>query len=335
MPPPKSEARQIAIELCRKHPEHAARGLARMLQERLNGAVTLEAARRMIRECFGSVGKDRIKRADVPREKRKPGQRKLMEWIPPSQSEEWKPIALAGKRLGIISDIHVPYHDERALRASLVHLKASRIDHLLINGDLCDFYSISRFQRKPSKRNFKNELTQIRAFLHGLRKEFRNIPITLKKGNHEARWDHWLWEHAPEIAESDEMDLRTWLHCEQLDIATVHDLDLMEFGRLPILHGHELGKGIAAPVNPARGAYLRAKHTILVGHHHRTSSHCESNLYLDECQVWSMGCLCDLRPDYHKYGNSNHGFAMAERDKAGEFSVQNFRISKAGNVRAS
>lgn len=335
MPPKQTEARQIATELCRKHPEHAARGLARMLQERVNGAMSLEQCRSMIRHHLGISGRTTRKLSKIKREPRKPGQRKLMEWIPKSEAKPWKPVKLDGRRLGVISDIHIPYHDETAIRAALLHLKSDKIDHLLINGDLCDFYTISRFIKRPSKRNFKNELQQIRAFLYGLRKEFPHCHITLKKGNHEARWDHWLWEHAPEIAESDEMDLRTWLHCERLEINVVDDLDLMEFGKLPILHGHELGKGIAAPVNPARGAYLRAKHTILVGHHHRTSSHCESNVYLDECQVWSTGCLCDLRPDYNKYGNGNHGFAEVQRDKAGEFSLQNFRISKAGNVRAS
>jgi len=333
----KTDASQMAAELCRKYPEHTARGLARMLREQLGGAITLEQARSQIRYVFGTRGKDKEKYAEVPREKRKAGQpaKPPMDWIPKSQSEPWKPIKLDGSRLGVISDIHIPYHDEQAVRAALVHLKKDKIDHLLINGDLCDFYAISRFIKRPSKRNFKNELTQIRAFLYGLRKEFPHCHITLKKGNHEARWDHWLWDHAPEIAESDEMDLRTWLHLERLDINIVHDLDLMEFGKLPALHGHELGKGIAAPVNPARGAYLRAKHTILTGHHHRTSSHTESNIYLDECQVWTTGCLCDLRPDYNKYGNGNHGFAEVERDAVGEFSLQNFRISKTGKVRAS
>lgn len=334
----RSEARKIAVELCKKHPEHTARGLARILQDRVNGAMTLEQCRNVVRDVFGTRGSARAKYAEVPRQPREPGKRhkpRPMDWIPKAQAEEWKPYTLEGKHIGIISDIHIPYHDERALRSSLLHLKSSKIDHLLINGDLCDFYSISRFLRKPSKRKLKNEMEQCRTFLRGLRKEFPSIKITLKKGNHEARWDHWLWDHAPEIADTDEMDLRTWLRCDELGISVVHDLDLMEFGKLPILHGHELGKGIAAPVNPARGAYLRAKHTILVSHHHRTSSHCESNLYLDECQVWSIGCLCDLRPDYHKYGNSNHGFAEAWMDKSGEFSVQNYRISKEYRVRSS
>ncbi len=335
---PKSEPRLLALELCKKFPNHPARGLARMLREKTGNVVKLEDARHMIRAVFGQIGSSRRKGAAVPRKSRIAGKNyrpPKMDFVPESQAKEWSPIQLKGKRLGVISDIHLPYHSQRAVQSALVHLHQEKIDHLLINGDLIDFYSISRFIRRPSKRNLKNELESTKAFLKGLRQEFPSIPITFKKGNHEARWDHWLWDHAPEIAETEEMDLKTWLDCEKLKITVCDDLELLEFGKLPILHGHELGKGIAAPVNPARGAYLRAKHTILVGHHHRTSSHCESNLYLDECQVWSVGCLCDLRPDYNKYGNSNHGFALVERDESGDFSVQNFRISKLGKVRSS
>ena len=333
-----SESRQIAIELCKQFPQHTARGLARMLRQKTNDALTLEQSRSMIRATLGVSGQEKRKRANVPRTPRQSGRKyrpPKMNFVPVTQAKDWAPIQLDGNRLGVISDMHLPYHNQKAVQSALIHLHDQKIDHLLINGDLIDFYSISRFIRRPSKRNLQSELNAARLFLAGLRKEFSNIPITLKKGNHEARWDHWLWDHAPEIAETEEMDLRTWLNLDELAITIVDDLDLIEYGKLPILHGHELGKGISAPVNPARGAYLRAKHTILVGHHHRTSSHCESNLYLDECQVWSVGCLCDLRPDYNKYGNSNHGFAMVDRDTSGDFSVQNFRISKLGKVRSS
>ena len=332
MPQEKSEIRKMAERLCKKYPDHPARSLARILVEQTGGVITLEHGRKLIRLGFGIAGKSARTTPVAERPPRKPGARK---WLPKSQAEEWKPVRIEGKNIGIISDIHVPYHSELAVNAALDHLKSKKIDHLLINGDLCDFYSISRFQRKPSRRNFKNEMAQCRAFLEGLRSEFPRLKITLKKGNHEVRWDHWLWEHAPEIAETEEMDLATWLRCDELGIQAVNDLDLIEAGELPILHGHELGKGIAAPVNPARGAYLKVKHTILVSHHHQTSGHCEPDLYHTECFVWSIGCLCDLRPDYHKYGKSNWGFARVTVEKDGGFQVENYRINQNGSVRTS
>jgi len=328
----RNEAGKIASELIKKFPNEAARTLARRLVTECNGALTVEQARGMIRHRLGLRGDGRRHMAEMPREQRQPGHRK---WLPKSEAKPFQPVKLPGKNIGIISDIHVPYHSDKAVGAALDYIVDKGCDTILINGDLIDFYSISRFERKPSRRNLQNELDAARKFLKGLRSEFKRQNIVWKLGNHEHRWQSWLYEHAPEIAETPEMDLATWMHCDELSIEIVDQLDLMEAGKLPILHGHELGKGIAAPVNPARGAYLKAKHTILVSHHHQTSGHCEPDLYHSECFVWSIGCLCDLRPDYHRYGKTNWGFGRVIVERGGDFQVENLRINSKGIVRAS
>ena len=332
MPPPKSEARQIAIELCRKHPEHAARGLARMLQERVNGAMTLDACRSMIRKVFGAHGKNDTKHAEVPRGKRKPGQQVK---CPPSIAKPWEPHEIKCKRLGIVSDIHNPFHAVEAVEPAFRQLKASKIDHLLLNGDIFDCYPQSFHERRPSKRNFRDEKKHNIEFLRYIRKLFPKIPITFKLGNHEERWYRWLWEHAPEIGEEPELSFEQWYKCDELDIDVVEDQRIIMAGKLAIAHGHELGKGMTSPVNPARGAFLRTLHTILVGHHHRTSGHCESNMWHDETFVWSTGCLCDMTPEYARINKWNWGFAQVDIERGGEFQVTNYRIAKNGNVRAS
>jgi predicted phosphodiesterase len=327
-----SELGAMASELCRKFPNEAARTLARRLVKESGGAITLEHARSIIRYRFGTLKKNRRKYAIAKREPRAAGQRK---WLPPSQAKPFVPVKIEGRNIGIVSDIHVPYHSELATYAAFNYLKEKKCDTILINGDAMDFYSNSRFEKKPSKRNLLGELNAGRHFFRELRTEFKKQRIYWKFGNHEHRWQSWLYEHAPEIAETPEMDLATWMHCEELGIETIDQLDLMEVGKLPVLHGHELGKGIAAPVNPARGAYLKTKHTILVSHHHQTSGHCEPDLYHSECFVWSIGCLCDLRPDYHRYGKTNWGFARVMVEKDGGFQVENLRINSKGHVRAS
>ena len=49
-------------------------------------------------------------------------------------------------------------------------------------------------------------------------------------------------------------------------------------GKLNIIHGHELARGLTDPVNPARGFYNKAKNNVIGGHHHRTSEHPESDI---------------------------------------------------------
>ena len=162
----------IVRRIVAAHPDAPARTLARRVVAESNGALTLEQARKRVRSALGLSGsKERRKSSTkhLHRPVRPAGQRYEM---PKSQAEPWLPfdLGIVGK-IGILSDIHVPYHDETALRAAIDHLQAEKIDALLLNGDWADFYSISRHQRDPKYRNFKNELHVGRDLLKWMRQE--------------------------------------------------------------------------------------------------------------------------------------------------------------------
>jgi predicted phosphodiesterase len=324
---------EAAKRLAAEHPNHSARGLARMLVAESKGALTLEAARTRIRAQFGQRGRKERQYATAPRPARQPGHRFAM---PASKAEPWTPhdLGVVGK-VGILSDIHVPYHDPIALRAAVDHLAEAEIDALVLNGDTADFYTISRWTKDPRKRDLGGELAQIRELLGWIRQTFPEIPILFKNGNHEERWRAWLWQHAPEISAEPEMGLAVWLHLDRHGMTLVEDHRPIMLGKLPVLHGHEKGKGISSPVNQARGAFLRLHHTVLEGHGHRTSGHCEPDMWGSEVFCWSTGCLCDLRPEYARINKWNHGFAIVTTHAGGEFDVENLRITADGKVRSS
>jgi predicted phosphodiesterase len=324
----------MARRLAKAHPDAPARTLARRLVEESGGALTLEQARRRMQRQFGVHGTHnrRTTQAATHRPPRPAG---AVVEMPASRAESWLPhdLGVVG-RVGVLSDIHIPYHDETALRAAVEHVKAERIDCLLLNGDFADFYSISRHEKNPKHRNFKRELEDVRQFLRWIRGEFSEIPIVAKAGNHEERWEKWLWQHAPEISDDAIMGLDNWLGLRDLDITLVSDKRIVLAGELPILHGHEKGNGISSPVNQARGAFLRLHHTVLEGHGHRTSTHSEPDMFGRETVCFSTGCLCDLRPAYAVLNKWNHGGALVQVKDGGEFDVQNFRIA-GGKVRTS
>ena len=323
----------IVQQLLTDHADAPARTLARRLVAETNGALTLEQARSRIRTATGNNGTERRKHATKPREARKPGQGVAM---PASKAEPWKPYVLdVVGTIGILSDIHVPFHDETALAAAVEHLKAVGIDALVLNGDTCDFYSISRYQKDPQKRDVQGEAEASRQLLKWLRSCFPKIPIVFKIGNHEERWKHWLWQHAVEISDDPRMQIDRWLDFEEHGIELVQDQRPVMLGELPVLHGHEKGRGISSPVNQARGAFLRLQHTVLEGHGHRTSGHAESDMWHKETFCWSTGCLCDLTPEYSRVNRWNHGFAVVDVDSSGSFNVDNLRISKKGEIRSS
>ena len=324
----------MARALVRRFPDHPARSLARRLVEETNHAITLEAARCRIRQCFGAIGVARREKYKpfAQRPARKPGQGVDM---PKSIAKPWTPHTLGVVGLvGVLSDIHVPYHDEAALGAAVAYLRDAKIKALVLNGDWADFYAISRWTKNPKERDFKRELEQVRQLLRWLREQFPDATFVAKLGNHEERWIHWLWQHAPEISDEPEMGIGHWFRFAELGIELVDEQRPIMAGQLPILHGHELPKGISNPVNAARGAWMRTKTTVLVGHQHQTSGHSEPNMWHDETFTWSTGCLCDLTPSYAVVNRWNHGFATVDVQEDGEFDVRNLRIVD-GKVRAS
>ena len=329
-----------AKRLIEKFPEYPARELARAVRKEMKNAVTLEQARNLVRYHLGLIGRDKRSKKiiggnTITRQHRTPGGKEFVA-MPKSIAEPWTTASIdAVGPIGILSDIHVPYHDNIALRAAVKHLEKSKIKGLLLNGDFADFFSISRWQKDPSKRDFSGELKQVRQLLEWLRQTFPKIPITAKLGNHEERWEHWLWEHAPELADEPDMGIESWLRLKNFGIDLVKDQRIVMLGNLPVAHGHELPKGTSSPVNAARGAFMRTFHSILIGHGHRTSGHAESDLWHNEVFCWSTGCLCGMAPEYARINKWNHGAAVVRVDKSGEFDVENFRIASAGVIRSS
>lgn len=331
MASPKSSTSLRADELCKQFPDAPSRTLAKKLQAEV-GTITLERARGFIRSSRGVCGKKSRQYAVAPRA---PGKAGTKPQIPPSQAETWEPFQLTGGRVAVISDVHVPYHSQVAIESAIAHLKKRKPNTLLLNGDIGDFYSISRWQKNPKLRDLKKELDAQVQFLQWIRSQFPKAAIVYKAGNHEDRWDHWLWNCAPEISDHPRMRLSEWLELEKLGIEWVADERPIMAGKLPIFHGHELGKSIFSPVNPARGAFLRTHHTVMVGHSHQTSGHADTNLWHEEVFIWSTGCLCDLTPKYARVNRWNWGFAEVEIHDAKTFDVSNYRIAKTGEVRRS
>lgn len=329
--PPKGVARLEAERLCREYPDAPSRTLAKRLADEFG--CTIEQGRSHIRTARGANGKEQRQYSVAKRPKGKAGWKPSM---PESMAEPWTPFELDGvSRVGIISDVHIPYHSEVAFEAAVKHLKTMKPDCILLNGDFADFYSISRWQKDPRKRDFKMERGLLKQGLEWIRGEFPKARMVFKKGNHEERWDHYLWNHAPEICDMEHIQMEHWLEFEKHGIEMVEEQRPIMAGKLPIMHGHELPKGLTNPVNMARGAFLRTIHTVLVGHGHRTSGHSESDMWGDEVFCWSVGCLCDMNPEYARINKWNHGFAFVEIGADGEFDVENFRITKLGKVRAS
>jgi len=226
-----------------------------------------------------------------------------------------------------INDIHLPYHSLTALNIALKYGFDKKVNTIFINGDLIDFYAISRFQKDPRKRDLGTEIKTTRDFLSILRKIFPLAKIFYKLGNHDVRWEHYLIEKCPDLLGLSEFNLESILKLVDHDITMIPDKQIVHIGKLTALHGHELGTSIMSPVNIARGLYLKAKDNAICGHHHQSSEHTEPNINGKVVTCWSVACLSELHPDYAPINKYTHGFAhIRVVDEEGNFEVTNLRI---------
>lgn len=247
--------------------------------------------------------------------------------LPEPEKNDYSKFIIKEKRIGILSDIHFPYYDKEALNAAIKYLKSWKPDCILLNGDIIDCYMISDFVKDVRKPNFKKETDILRSFVIQLRKTWPKIRIVYKEGNHENRYEKRILQRVPEFIDLELFNFESVIGAKELGIEFVKNKRVIQIGKLNVIHGHELPHGIAAPVNPARGFFLKTKANVLGGHHHQSSDHSESDLNGNIVGAWSTGCLCDLHPDYMPINKWNSGFATVEND-GNNFSVKNLRIIK-------
>jgi predicted phosphodiesterase len=222
----------------------------------------------------------------------------------------------------VLNDLHAPYHNNRAIEESLNYGIDKNIDAILLNGDVMDFYMLSKFNPDPRKRDFQQELLALEQMIDVL----RNIaPVFYKLGNHEERYESYMIRNAPVLLQTREYQLSNLLQCYAKGVEIITDQKIVYIGRLPVLHGHEVRlSGVS--VNPARSLFLKTKKTALCGHLHRTSQHNETTLDGKLISTWSLGHLGEEHPKYARINNWNHGCARVEVDSDGNFEVINLRI---------
>ena len=250
--------------------------------------------------------------------------------LPESDERTWEPFIIKGAhKIGLLSDIHVPYHCNLTLTAAIDLFSKKGIDTLLINGDGIDFYQLSRFEKDHRKRSFAEELDIFAEVVLILKKELK-CKIIFKLGNHEERYDSFLFRKAHELVGVPEFRFEEVIKKRiGQDVEIVGDKRIIYANELDIIHGHEFVQGIFSPVNVARGLQLRAKTNAIQGHNHQTSEHTETNLRGVIKTTWSMACCCELHPQFMPINRWNNGMAYVELDRNGiDFSVENYRTLK-------
>ena len=237
--------------------------------------------------------------------------------------QEVEKLELKTKKVLVTSDYHVPYLDKRAYKIMKSFAKDYKPDIFIINGDLVDFYRLSRFDKNPDRKTtVSDEIHLAREYLEDLRKALgKKTKIYFVGGNHEQRLQRYLWNN-PELADLDELRIDNLLHLKELKIKYVpvdgdywsQDNGHLVLGNVLITHGDNRLNG--ASISKYSGYSI--KNTILggtqmntiIGHCHRLNHFFHTTPY-GTLQGLEGGCLCQ------KTGTANwqQGFVTFELHK--------------------
>jgi predicted phosphodiesterase len=295
----------------------------------------IEKVRLVIRRRRGASGVKESKYAidEYIREEMKPSEymKQFMGKAVEPKERSWN-LPKEHRKVLVLSDLHIPYHNVDAIYTALDYGVSEGIDGIYLNGDIIDLAKISRWMKDPKVPSPQVEIDMVKDFLIGI--TGIGVPVYYKMGNHEDRWNTYLLQNAPELHDLDALQIKSILDLDELGIELIDSKQISSFGKLLVIHGHEFGESTFSPVNPARGIFLRAKTSVLAGHNHQTSAHHENDLNGNPTACFSMGCLCDLSPDYRPFAFTkwNHGFAIVSIEENGYFTVDNHRIIE-GKVR--
>ena len=140
----------------------------------------------------------------------------------------------------VLSDIHFPYHDDKALKAVYKFLEQYPVDTIILNGDILDFYDVSSFDKDPDRINsLQEEINLAQKFFKKLRGLSPNGRIVFVKGNHEQRIERYLKKH-PELYSLDALKLPNLLGLDKFNIE--YKDKGFKLGSLKIIHGDMVRK---------------------------------------------------------------------------------------------
>lgn len=209
----------------------------------------------------------------------------------------------------VISDIHYPYHDAKAIKCVLDFIQDKDIDIIILNGDILDFYDVSSFDKDPDRVNsLQKEIDMSTKFFKKLRTIKPDARIVFIKGNHEFRLERYLKKH-PELYSLDALKLPNLLDLKKYNIE--YSDKGIKLGNLKIIHGDMVRK---FSCYTARGELEKHDSSGVSSHTHRGGVYYyrTPERYL----AWFESfCLCDLNPEYINEPNWQQGFLYGYVEK--------------------
>lgn len=221
------------------------------------------------------------------------------------------------RRTVVISDLQVPYHDQKAVRNVAAFIKRWRPDRVATVGDEIDLPQLSRWERGLAG-EFAGTLDRDRRITQEVLFDLRVTDMV--RSNHTDRLYNSIKTRLPALAALPELQFENWLGLPDLGIKYHKEAMQVAKGWI-ILHGDEgqlsqKGGQTALGLSERTGLNVVCGHTHRAGLTHKTQS--VNGRLTRTLWGFEVGNLMDMRQaKYAKTHNWTQGFGLLYEDKHG------------------
>ena len=308
---------KLVDEYIEKHQHTPSRTLARIIADNMAEDASLE----LIDNIRSAIRYRRIAKGQELAEKRIRSGKQV--FINPANIEEFTildepdghelqqyDIPAGHNRLGWLSDIHIPKHDNAVIDTALNDFAVRGVNCIVLGGDVLDNPQFSKFAFRPSYTSRTGEwLDQAEHFIEQLRYTFPGALILFLEGNHDAWYRRYLWQQAKAFGNDPYYDLQSRLGLIEHNVKWIPETQLVRYGDYYLFHGHQHAKGGQLDT-AAKRLLNRLKSNCIVGHMHYASMFQEIGMNdIPLATVHISGAASTKYPSYMPFGGkSRHGY---------------------------
>ena len=215
------------------------------------------------------------------------------------------------------SDLHLPFHDPKALNILYSVMDDIKPDIVVDHGDTIDCQEISKYPKDPINRVALKEEIQMGAHHFNTVTDLTpNAEHIWCEGNHEERLKRLIWSLAenrqageiltlPKVIEA--LSWPSLLGLDQLGWEMVpYPQHKLLFHKLIVTHGEKVRAQSGQSEKSELEHYSKSG---LSGHTHRIGYYGKKT-YDGQLAWWGMGCMCAIRTNYVSFPNWQQGFVV-------------------------
>ena len=220
-------------------------------------------------------------------------------------------MAQRSRRIVVLSDLQIPYQDNRTVKATQEFIQSYKPDELWCVGDELDAPEPSRWNKGMAGEyadTLQAGIDKTNEIMAQYRKVLgKNKPFYIQRSNHTDRIDTYMRKYAPAFSSLRSLEIETLLGYDALGITYLHKMHELLPGWV-MAHGDE-GALNRAPGATALNLAKSLGKSVVCGHTHRTGLQHETRGFYGKTETLfglEVGHMMDMsQASYLTSGNAN------------------------------